>query len=85
MAADPFRFFRPAIVKISLVFLLMFVNWGIEARKWQLLVSSIQKVSFGRAFRAVFSGQALGFNTPNRMGESAGRAIFLDEGNRYVE
>lgn len=60
----------------------MFVNWGIEAVKWQLLVSRIQKVSYGKAFRAVFSGQALGFNTPNRVGESAGRAIFLAEGNR---
>lgn len=62
--------------------LLMFLNWGIEARKWQLLVKGIQQVSFGRAFRAVFSGQALGFNTLNRVGESAGRALFLEEGNR---
>jgi MFS family permease len=67
---------------MALVLALMLLNWGIEARKWQLLVSRIQRVSYGKAFRAVFSGQALGFNTPNRVGESAGRAIFLDEGNR---
>jgi uncharacterized membrane protein YbhN (UPF0104 family) len=72
----------PNLWIMLLVFVLMFLNWGIEARKWQLLVGSIQKVSFGRAFKAIFSGQALGFNTPNRVGESAGRAIFLDEGNR---
>lgn len=72
----------PQLTKLLAVIGLMFVNWGIEARKWQLLVSGIQKVSYGRAFRAVFSGQALGFNTPNRVGESAGRAIFLEEGNR---
>ena len=60
----------------------MFVNWGIEAYKWQILITSIERVSFGKAFRAVFSGQALGFNTLNRVGESAGRAIFLEEGNR---
>lgn len=60
----------------------MFVNWGIEARKWQLLVSVIERVSFWKAFRAVFAGQALGFSTLNRVGESAGRAIFLEEGNR---
>ena len=60
----------------------MFVNWGLEARKWQVLVSSIQQVSFLRAYRAIFSGQAIAFNTINRMGESAGRSIFLDEGNR---
>ena len=70
------------LVRLLLVTGLMFVNWGIEARKWQLLVGSIQKVSFARAFRSVFTGQALAFNTPNGLGESAGRAIFLEEGNR---
>lgn len=68
--------------KLLLVIILMFINWGIEARKWQILVSKIQVVSFGRAYRAIFSGQALAFNTLNRIGESAGRAIFLEEGNR---
>lgn len=61
---------------------LMLLNWGIEARKWQLLVSAIQPVSFFKAFRAIFSGQALAFNTLNGVGESAGRALFLEEGNR---
>ena len=60
----------------------MFINWGIEALKWQFLISRIQDVSFVRAYRAIFSGQALAFNTLNRIGESAGRAIFLEEGNR---
>lgn len=60
----------------------MFVNWGIESRKWQVLVSGVQKVSFWKAYRAVFAGQALAFNTLNRAGESAGRAIYLEEGNR---
>jgi hypothetical protein len=72
----------PQLTKLVLVIILMFLNWGIEARKWQLLVGSIENVSFGKAFRAVFSGQALGFSTINRMGESAGRAIFLEDGNR---
>ena len=57
--------------KFFVVMLLMFVNWGLEARKWQVLVSSIQQVSFLRAYRAIFSGQAIAFNTINRMGESA--------------
>ncbi|MEN9684405.1 MAG: hypothetical protein RLZZ28_191 [Bacteroidota bacterium] len=69
-------------MKMIFVGLLMFVNWGIEAWKWKILVSGIEKVSFGKAVKAVFTGQALGFNTPNRIGESAGRSIFLEEGNR---
>lgn len=68
--------------KLVVVILLMFLNWGIEARKWQVLVKGIQSVSFGRAYRAVFSGHALGFSTLNGVGESAGRVIFLSEGNR---
>ncbi len=75
-------FSGPNLGMMALVVILMFLNWGIEARKWQILVTSIQKVSYGKSFRAVFSGQALGFNTPNRIGESAGRAIFLEDGNR---
>ena len=72
----------PQSWKFWVVIALMFVNWGIESRKWQVLVGSIQKVSFWKAYRAVFAGQALAFNTLNRAGESAGRAIYLEEGNR---
>ncbi len=61
---------------------LMLVNWGIEARKWQLQIRGVEKISFISAFRAILAGQALGFNTINRVGESAGRAAFLEDGNR---
>lgn len=67
---------------ILLTVLLMLLQWGIEARKWQLLASHIQPVSFGAACRSVLSGQALAFNTPNRLGEPVGRVVFLGEGNR---
>jgi MFS family permease len=72
----------PAQKMIWLVVLLMLVNYGLEAVKWKRLMRGVQEVSFFRAFRAVLSGQALGFNTLNRVGESAGRAFFLEEGNR---
>ena len=60
----------------------MLVNWGVEARKWQVLVRAIQPMGFLRSFRAVFTGQALAVNTPNRVGEYVGRVLYLDEGNR---
>lgn len=72
----------PAVWLLLLTLLLMLVQWGIEARKWQLLASNIQPVSFGAACRSVLSGQALAFNTPNRLGEPVGRVVFLGEGNR---
>lgn len=68
--------------KIYMVIGLMLVNWGIEARKWQLQVKGIEAISFMSAFRAILAGQALGFNTVNRIGESAGRVAFLHNGNR---
>lgn len=68
--------------KFILVVFLMLVNWGIEARKWQLQIWGVQQLSFMHAFRAILAGQALGFNTINRLGESVGRAAFLEDGNR---
>jgi Lysylphosphatidylglycerol synthase TM region len=64
------------------VILLMFVNWGIETKKWQLLVKGIEKISFLKAYRAVFCGQAFAINTVNNLGEYVGRVLFLNEGNR---
>lgn len=64
------------------VILLMFVNWGLEAKKWQLLIKGIEKVSFVRSFRAIFSGQAFALNTINGVGEYLGRVIYLKDGNR---
>jgi uncharacterized membrane protein YbhN (UPF0104 family) len=69
-------------LKFVMVLFLMFVNWGIEARKWQVLVRSVEKISFLKAFKAVFSGQSLAVNTPNRLGEYVGRVIYLEEGHR---
>ncbi len=68
--------------KIYLVCFLMLINWGIEARKWQVLMMAIQPLSFLRSFRAIFSGQALALSTPNRVGEYAGRVVYLNDGNR---
>lgn len=68
--------------KIGLVSLLMLVNWGIEARKWQIQVKGIERLSFFNAFKAILAGQAMGFNTINRIGEPIARAAFLKEGNK---
>lgn len=64
------------------VLCLMGINFGLEAAKWHTLVNRLQPVSFWRALKAVFSGQAIAFNTINRLGDTASRALYLDEGNR---
>ena len=68
--------------KFWLVIILVFVNWGMEARKWQLLMKPIQSLSFITAFKSVLCGVTLSLNTPNRMGEYGGRILFVKEGNR---
>ncbi len=64
------------------LFILMLLNWGIEARKWQILVSSVQKVSLFTAAKAVLSGLSLSLFIPNGIGEYFGRIIYMNEGNR---
>ena len=61
---------------------LMLVNWGIEARKWQLVIRKIQPISFYQSWKAVHSGLTLAFFTPNRMGEYVGRVLYIQEGKR---
>ena len=68
--------------KFWLVIILVFVNWGMEARKWQLLMKAVQPISFITAFKSVLCGVTFSLNTPNRMGEYGGRILFVKEGNR---
>jgi len=65
-----------------LVFLLMILNWGLEAKKWQLLAGKVQAISYWSAYRAILSGQAFALNTINRSGDFLGRILYLQEGNR---
>lgn len=68
--------------KFWMVIFLALVNWGIEARKWQVLLKPLQKIHFLRAYRSVLSGLALSLNTPNRMGEYGGRILYVKDGSR---
>ena len=68
--------------KLWLVVALMPLNWGIEARKWQLALRPVESVPFKDAFRAVFTGITLASFTPNRMGEYLGRILYIREGHR---
>ncbi len=63
-------------------FLLMFVNWSIEAFKWRLLLKNIQKINYFESIKIVLSGIVFGLFTPNRIGEIGGRAFFLKKNNR---
>ena len=64
------------------VILLMLVNWGLEARKWQLALRHLQQLSFWTAFKATFTGSTMASFTPNRTGEYVGRILYIEEGKR---
>jgi uncharacterized membrane protein YbhN (UPF0104 family) len=57
-------------------------NWGFEAMKWHLLGQKIERMSFLRAYRSVMVGLTLGFITPNRLGDYAGRVLELKSQQR---
>ena len=69
-------------IEIVLVFFLMFINWSIDAIKWQFLVSKLEKVSFWLALKAVFLGITVSIFTPNRIGEFGGRVFCLQQADR---
>lgn len=69
---------------IGVVFLLMFVNWFLEAAKWKRLIEHIEAISFYRAIESVFCGLTLAIFTPNRLGEYGGRVFFLSPKRRIV-
>ena len=67
---------------LLLVAVLMFVNWGLEAYKWQLLIKKIEDLSFLKSFQAIMSGVTLAIFTPNRIGEYGGRIFYLDKADK---
>jgi hypothetical protein len=64
------------------VLALMLLNWGIEARKWQVVIHKIQPISFIQSWKAVHAGLAMSFFMPNRIGEYVGRVLYIQEGKR---
>jgi len=62
---------------LFILLLLMFLNWGIEAYKWKLLIQKLNPIRFIRTFKAVWTGVTLGLFTPNRVGEFGGRILYV--------
>ena len=71
------------IVLITL-FLLMFLNWFLEALKWKYLVQGVEKINIWKAIESVFCGLTWAVFTPNRIGEYGGRVFFLSPRKRIM-
>ncbi|MFM2157315.1 MAG: hypothetical protein RL516_2064 [Bacteroidota bacterium] len=71
-----------ALFFLVITFLLMLLNWSLESYKWKYLLNKVEDVSFYQAVKGVLSGLAIGFITPNRVGEFAGKIAYLKSENR---
>lgn len=60
---------------LFVVFIIGIANWAIESYKWWFMINGIQNVNYSTAIKSVLTGLAIGFITPNRLGDFPGRAI----------
>lgn len=72
------------IAILGLVFLLMLLNWGLEALKWKRLIARVENISVWRSIESVFCGLTWAVFTPNRIGEYGGRVFFLSPKRRVI-
>ncbi|RZJ82095.1 MAG: hypothetical protein EOO47_01875 [Flavobacterium sp.] len=66
------------------VVLLMLLNWGLEAKKWQRLIKQVEPIKLWLAIESVFCGLTWAVFTPNRLGEYGGRVFFLSPKRRVI-
>lgn len=67
---------------LSVVVVLMFANWFLEAVKWRYLCRYIERISLWTSVQSVFCGLTWAVFTPNRIGEYGGRVMFLQPRKR---
>lgn len=75
-------FFTIPMYQWVLLLVLMGANFLTESIKWKWVASSNNSISLLHAIKSVLVGQTFAFFTPNRVGEFAGRTLFLQSGNK---
>lgn len=70
------------VVTMSVIVLLMFLNWFLEALKWRYVTKTLLDITLWEAVEAVFCGLTWAVTTPNRVGEYGGRVMFLPNDKR---
>lgn len=70
-------------IHLAVVMLLMPFNWLIETLKWQPFLRQYDSISLKRAFYAVLAGISFALFTPNRVGEYAGRLLYVAPENHW--
>lgn len=60
-----------------IVLLLVGLNWGLETKKWQVLLSPSYRISFFHALKGILAGLGLALLGPQFLGDMAGRVFML--------
>lgn len=68
-------------ILVTVLLVLMLLNWCTETIKWKFLVRRIEAISFSVAIEAILTGITISTFTPNRIGEYFGRAFILKKAN----
>lgn len=66
---------------LSIVFALMFINWILEAKKWQILIKPLAKISLLHSLQSVWIGLSLATFLP--LGNYLGRIKNLPKENQF--
>jgi hypothetical protein len=66
---------------LLIVFVFMFINWILEAKKWQILIKPLAKINLFQSLESVWIGLSLATFLP--LGNYLGRAKNLPQKNRF--
>lgn len=70
-------------IQNSLFLLFMsFLNWFLEIRKWQTLVSFLRKINFKSAAKQSLAALTTSLITPNRIGEYGAKSVYFYKNER---
>ncbi len=70
-------------ITLAVVSLLMPLNWLIETLKWHPFLRRYDSINLKLAFYAVLAGISFALFTPNRVGEYAGRLLYVRPENHW--
>ncbi len=71
---------NPMLILVLIFFSIL--NWTIETYKWQLILSSLEKISFFQALKSVLMGLTISQVFPYKTGEYLGRMISVTDENK---
>ncbi|MEI7588330.1 MAG: hypothetical protein WCJ68_02465 [Chitinophagia bacterium] len=71
------QFLKITFMEWVILLILFFLNYLIEAIKWEKVLKSLHPMTITQSFKSVLVGQAFAFFTPVRSGDYVGRILFL--------